>query len=429
MTTSKQSFTFYGGAREFAAYKGSEALLHGAAETGKTISACYKVHLCALKYPRASLIILRKTLASTYATVLQTYRRKVLDGRPEAWGIQPYGGEKPEWFDYPNGARVWITGLDKASKILSGEHDLIFVNQMEELTIDDWEVLTTRTTGRAGNMPYGQTIGDANPAWPSHWMYHRPSLKTFTSWHEDNPMLFDPVTGIITAQGKQTMMRLDALTGVRKERLRYGRVAQAEGAIYTGYDEGIHRIYREMTPEHYPRYVAGVDWGYRNPGSLGVWGITGDGTMYLVAQYYHRGKGNSWWTEKAMQVNTEFGIEAFACDPSQPAYIEEFRKAGLNAVKGFNGVRPGIDAVERRLEDNRVFFVRDSLREADEGLIQERKPFKVEDEVPNYIWVSGDKELPVKEEDHGLDMVRYAVAYVDNVGREGKRQVQTWRPR
>jgi len=416
MTTSEPSFTFYGGAAEFAAYKGPEALLHGPAETGKTISACYKIHLCALKYPEASLVIARKTLASTYATVLQTYRRKVLGGRPEAWGIKPYGGEKPEWFDYPNGARLWITGLDKSSKTLSAEHDLVYVNQVEELNVEDWEILTTRTTGRAGHMPYAQTIGDANPAWPSHWMYHRDSLRTFTSQHADNPILFDPRTGIITAQGKRTMAVLDALTGVRKERLRWGRVAQAEGAIYTGYDEATHRIYREAAADHYPRYVAGVDWGYRNPGSLGVWGVTGEGAMYLVAQYYHRERGNSWWVEKALQLDAEFGIEAFACDPSQPAYIQEFRNAGLNAVKGFNEVRPGIDAVESRFETAMIFFLRDSLREADQGLIQEKKPYQAEDEIPNYIWANNDKEQPVKQDDHGLDMTRYAVAYVDRLG-------------
>ena len=74
----KADFTFYGGAREFVRYKGSEAILHGPAETGKTISTLTFLHLCALKYPKASIVICRKTLTSTYGSVLQTYQNKVL---------------------------------------------------------------------------------------------------------------------------------------------------------------------------------------------------------------------------------------------------------------------------------------------------------------------------------------------------------------
>jgi len=405
---------FYGGAREFVRYHGTEAIIHGPAETGKTISALWKLHLCALKYPGASIVIARKTQTSVYSTVLRTYTEKVLLGSVQAWGIKPYGGDKPEWFDYDNGSRIWIAGMDKAGKVLSAEHDLAYVNQAEELTLADWETLTTRTTGRAGHMPYAQTIGDANPSYPAHWMYHRDSLRMFYSKHEENPTLFDQRTGEITEQGKRTLEILEALTGVRKQRLRYGLAAQAEGAIYDEWSEAVHLVYADAAPTQYPRYIAGVDWGYRNAGVLGVFGITGDGTMYLVAQYYHTGKRDDWWLERAKDVRREFGaIEAFACDPSEPAYIAKFCEAGLNAIPGFNAVIPGITAVKKRLAEGRLRVVRDSLRLPDATLIEARKPASVQDEMPAYVWADKTKETPVKEDDHGVDMVRYAVAYAD----------------
>ena len=58
----QRDFTFYGAAKEFVSFKGAEAVIHGPAETGKTISALWKLHLCALKYPNASLVISRKIL-------------------------------------------------------------------------------------------------------------------------------------------------------------------------------------------------------------------------------------------------------------------------------------------------------------------------------------------------------------------------------
>ncbi len=414
---SKVRFTFYGGAREFVRYHGPEALLHGPAETGKTISALWKLHRLALKYANASIVIARKTQASIYGTALRTYTEKVLGGEEmmARVGVTPYGGSKPEWFDYPNGARIWIAGLDKAGKVLSAEHDVVYVNQAEELELADWETLTTRTTGRAGHMPYSQTIGDCNPSYPSHWMYQRQSLRMFYSKHEDNPILYDPLTGAITTQGVRTMGILDALTGARKERLRYGRPAQAEGVVYDEWDASVHLIYVDAVPEC-TRFVASQDWGYTNAGVFGVWAIDGDGRMYLVRQVYQTGRTIDWWVKTATKLQAEFGyFEAVACDPAEPAYIAAYQNAGLNARPANNAVLPGINAVKQRLAARRLFVVRDSLWATDDTLTEARKACKVEDEFPMYVWADKvGKEVPVKENDHGMDMVRYAVMLVDN---------------
>jgi phage terminase large subunit len=404
-------FTFYGGAREFVRYHGPEAIIHGPAETGKTISALWKLHRLALKYPDASLVIARKTQASIYGTVLETFTKKVLGDRAV---VDVYGGGKPEWFDYRNGARIWIAGLDKAGKVLSAEHDLVYVNQTEELELADWETLTTRTTGRAGHMPYSQTIGDANPSYPSHWMYNRPSLRMFYSKHEENPVLFDPATHDITAQGKRTMAVLDALTGVRKERLRYGKPAQAEGAVYDEWDASVHLIYADAMPEC-TRFIASQDWGYTNAGVFGVWAIDGDGGMYLVRQVYQTGRTIDWWVETAKGLRDEYGyFEAVACDPAEPAYIAAYQQAGLNARPADNAVLPGINAVKQRMAQKRLHIVRDSLGQVDETLEAERKPKCLEDEIPMYVWANKSaKEQPVKADDHGVDMLRYAVMYLD----------------
>lgn len=411
-----RDFEVFGGVKEFVNYRGPEAIVHGPAETGKTIGALYKLHICATEYSNASIVICRKTLASTYSTVVVMFQKKVLG---ENSPVQAYGGEKPQWFDYPNGSRIWVTGMDKSSKILSAEHDVAYINQVEELTLGEWETLTTRTTGRAGNMPYAQTIGDCNPAWPMHWIYNRSSLRLFHSRHSENPALFDQKTGEITAQGRLTMTVLEALTGLRRTRLLEGKAARAEGVIYEDWDEGVHLIYADDLPE-LRRYVAGVDWGYTHPGVLGVWGLDNDGRMYLVVQVYRTKKTIDWWIEQSRALDEEFNIEVFACDPSEPAYIEQYQRAGLNAVAGFNPVRPGINAVQERLAKAgdgkpRLFIVRDSLRQPDIALQSEKHPHAVEQEFPGYVWADRKaREQPVKEFDDGLDMMRYTVMHIDS---------------
>ncbi len=413
-------FEVFGGARDFVNCRASEVMIHGPAETGKTIAALYKLHIAASTYKNASLVICRKTLASTYSTVLQTFQNKVLPpfDALASYGIEPYGGEKPEWYDYrKTGARIWLAGMDKSSKILSAEHDIIYINQAEELELGNWETCTTRTTGRAGNMPYSQTIGDMNPAYPSFWVYHRDSLNLFYSKHGENPALFNQHTGEITEQGGRTMAVLDALTGLRRTRLRDGKPAMAEGAIYDTWDDAVHLIDASQVP-HLQRFVGAADWGFRHPGVLGVFGLDYNGAMYLVAQVYRTGKQIDWWCQRAAELEQEYAIEAWICDPSEPAYIEQLR-----GQAGYNRVRPGIDAVQSRLKDKRLFVVRGSLRHSDQALIAAKKPYRVQDEMAGYVWSSTRKEQPVKEQDDGLDMLRYGVAYVDGLGRDESRTV------
>ena len=191
-------YTPWGQCLEFTRCKDGEAVIAGPAETGKTLAALFKLHICACKYPDASIVMARKQLTDTYPSVVKMFQDKVLD---EHAPCVVYGGEKPQWFQYFNGSRIWVAGLDKAGKVLSAEHDIIYINQAEELTLGDWETLTTRTTGRAGHMPYSQTIGDCNPAGERHWIVKRANeglLTLFKSTHRDNPTLFNPYTGEIT---------------------------------------------------------------------------------------------------------------------------------------------------------------------------------------------------------------------------------------
>ena len=237
----------------------AEVVLAGPADCGKTIATLTKLHWLACTYPGASLVIARKQLTDTYGSVLVTFQKKVLGADKRI--VVPYGGEKPQWFDYPNGSRIWVAGLDKPGKVLSAEHDVILVCQGEELSLPDWETLTTRTTGRAGHMPYSQAILDVNPAGPTHWIRTRAktgALTMFESTHKDNPELFDQATGQITEQGEKRIGRLKTLTGARLMRLYHGLWVSPEGAIYSVFDENKHQVKAFPIPLTWPRFV-GID--------------------------------------------------------------------------------------------------------------------------------------------------------------------------
>jgi phage terminase large subunit len=66
------NYTPRGGCRDFFYAKDNEYIATGGAETGKTLAACWKMHILSLKYAGLNGAIIRKTQKSLYGSVLQT---------------------------------------------------------------------------------------------------------------------------------------------------------------------------------------------------------------------------------------------------------------------------------------------------------------------------------------------------------------------
>ena len=86
-------------------------------------------------------------------------------------------------------------------------------------------------------------------------------------------------------------------------------------------------------------------------------------------------------------------------------------------------VLEGIEAVKARLKVQRdgkprLYICRDALAERDQALADAKKPLCTQDEVLEYVWNDHTKkEEPRKDNDHGMDTMRYVVAAIDLVGR------------
>lgn len=221
-----------------------EMLLEGPAGSGKTRPIMELFHLLALRYPGFRALFTRKVGATLATTCLVTFRRWVLQPQD---GVRFFGGSKsePSAFQYPNGSEIVVGGLDvgadgKQSKILSSEYDAIFVNEATELSLEDWETLTTRL--RPFVLTHPRIIGDCNPSHSAHWLNKRceeGKTRRFRSRLEDNPLYFRE-DGELTPAGETYLAGLDALTGSRYERLRLGLWVGVENALFPHFDRKLH---------------------------------------------------------------------------------------------------------------------------------------------------------------------------------------------
>jgi phage terminase large subunit len=425
-------YVFYGANRELWHCREPEVVLSGPYETGKSLSALSKIHALCVKYPGCRVLLVRKLYSALVATALQTYYNKILPYPPSSslCPVKVFGGGRPDTITYPNGSVIVVAGLDNADKVLSGEYDFIYANQAEELSLHDWEQLLSRATGRAGNAPYSQVIGDANPGPPNHWILSRPSITRLDARHEDNPALFDHETGEWTAQGKRTLAILSTMTGLRYKRGFLGLWAGSEGQIYESYDEEIHVIDPFPIPDSWPRYRV-IDFGYTNP-FVCLWAaLSPAGVLYVYREIYMTGR----IVDEHVNGKDGDGILALSRGETYLATICDhdaedratLEKYGIKTVKADKAIRPGIEAVQLRLRPDvdgraRLLFMRNSLVERDEQLSLRYRPTRTVEEFGGYAWPSLDgrarvqsrrDELPLKADDHGLDCLRYLVMYVD----------------
>lgn len=260
-----------------------EFILAGPAETGKTWAALWRLDQLLRENPGEQFVLARKIQSTIWGTVLVTWKRiQELRGQLGDAPAVAYGGEKPEFYDYPNGARLWVGGMDNPQKILSGERGAIYFNQAEEFTLQDWETCLSRATGRGSKMRPPMLFGDANPGPEDHWILKRPQIKVFHSKHVDNPSLYEE-DGTITEQGKRTMATLQSLTGIRYRRLCLGEWVGAEGLFFEEWDDDLHTCESFDIPADWPIWGA-FDHGYAHNTAFGLF-TQHQGVIYQIAEH------------------------------------------------------------------------------------------------------------------------------------------------
>lgn len=447
-----------GSALELFGARDPEVLLSGAAGTGKSRACLEKVHAMCMLNPGMRAVILRKTAVSLTNTGIVTFREHVAKEALATGELRYYGGsgQEPACYKYSNGSTIVCGGMDKATKIMSSEYDVAYCQEATEFTENDWEAITTRL--RHGAVSFQQLLADCNPDAPHHWLKQRcdrGQTRIIYCRHEDNPVLYCDIRncgsaktdtkdcgsakiGIAcehgsteahwTPKGAAYIALLDALTGVRYQRLRLGQWAAAEGLVYDTFDPAVHLHKPIAEPPLTWRRFWAVDFGYTNPFVWQSWAEDPDGRLYLYREVYMTGRLVEDHAATILRLQrTKRGREpqpyAIVCDHDAEGRATLEAKLGMSTVPAHKSVLEGIEAVKARLKVQgdgrpRLYLCRDALYEPDPTLTEARKPNCTQQEVLEYVWGPGVvKEAPLKENDHGVDAMRYLIAYVDLKGR------------
>lgn len=390
-------------------------LLEGTAGSGKSRLALEKLHAFLCHYPNATGLALRKDKVSARRSIVPFLQAQVMGSTD--WG-RFY--KTDGLFQYNNGSQLWIAGMNgeqqrEAIRSIGqdGSADIVFMEEGTAFTREDFSELMARLRGKAS--PWLQMIVSTNPDSPKHWIYtdliKGQKASVYTSRATDNPYL-----------PAQYFDALDMLTGVRRQRLKLGKWVSAEGGIYSEYNESIHVVDR-FEPPLEGRYLVGVDFGFRNPTSVSLYYVDPNDVVYQYRQIYRSRMTVEELCPYIAQMVGDRQVEAWLCDHDAENRATLERHLGIETTAANKAVTMGIELVKSRLKSKRLFFMSsavdydDQALGADDRLINEKKPLMTVDEITGYSWspstVNG-KEVPLKVDDHGVDELRYVVAYLDS---------------
>ena len=445
-------FAIYGRMYDLWEDPASVKIAGGTYDAGKTFSLCAYMDALAMEFPGARMTFVHRSLSRVFRNILPTYYKYLgytptSRDAPNPTFVTRYGGEKPEFFEYKNGTRIYVNGLDKPQNLLSDFFDAGFVNQCELLPFDAWDELTARVSERAGTMPIAQLVGDCNPSIPNHWIRQQakekklqyfslsfldnpeiidqssPKLAEFKREFENNPnpKLLKKIEHLFTDSGFRRVEKLKNLEGLRFKRGFLGLWGSGEDLVFEQFDPEIHIVDTTIMP-NWPRYLS-VDWGFRDAASVIWWAHAPDDRLYAYKEIYKTGliKPDLIRLVKENCDPYEDRIRYAAVDSADQDGIEQFRRAGFRVNEPKKDKVAQIQAVQKRLKVDEtgqpaIFFKRDRLvHPPDENLKEKYLPVEVTDEFLSLSYSEKRTGNPQKDdaetdgEKHGVDGTSYLV--------------------
>lgn len=311
--------------------------------------------------------VVRKTLPALKASALRDF----IEILTSAGWYSENNHNKTEHTYTLFGNLVEFVSLDQPQKVRGRKRHVLFCNEANELTLEDFRQLSMRTTMKI--------ILDYNPSMIEHWIYDevipREDCEYYQTTYKDNPHLEDVVVKEIERlqETDPDMWRIYGLgeRGVNRHAVYWASPGTPKGKLL-GY---------------------GLDFGFSNDPTALVSVHVDDKDLYVQEHLYMTGLTNSDLIAKLEELEIP-KREYIIADSADPKSIEEIHRAGWlvkPSKKGADSVRAGIQL----LKQHKLFYEGDNLRK----------------EFLSYKWkVDKNKKAtnyPEDDYNHALDAARY----------------------
>lgn len=300
--------------------------LQGGTRSGKTYSALQWLIKQCLNYQGMTISIVRKTLPALKSSAMRDF----IDILNSIGYYSEANHNKTENIYILNNNIIEFFSLDIADKLRGRKRDVLYINEANEIDLEDWRQLLLRTTGKV--------IIDYNPSDFEHWIYDqvltRDDCGLIITTYKDNPHLPDAL--------KREIESLEQADPEYWKIFGLGERGQLMGLVFNNWTNQV------AVPNEANFIGYGLDWGFSaDPTALvSVWKYEQE--LYIREELYERGLTNQDIAERLKSL--EVGRKEIFADSAEPKSIEEVYRLGYNikpTQKGKDSIINSIDILRR----------------------------------------------------------------------------------
>ena len=299
----------------------------GGTRSSKTYSLAQLIILKALQTKGKVYTICRKTLPALKGTAYRDFFNIL-----ETHNLyNPEHHNKSELTYKLNNNEIEFISVDMPQKIRGRKRHILWLNEANEFSFEDWIQLTLRTTENI--------YLDFNPSDPYSWIYdnviNREDCTFIKSTYLDNPFL-----------PEETIKEIERLRDLDSNYWKIyglGDMAQPTETIFRQFE------ICNNVPEQAQLIAMGMDFGYSNDPTALVEVFKLNDNLYLNEVLYSKGLTNQDIAAELRKHSITRQIEIIG-DSAEPKSIEEINRLGFNvkpAKKGADSINMGIDILRR----------------------------------------------------------------------------------
>lgn len=287
---------------------------------------------------------------------------------------------------------IMLRGWESIETLRGQRFDFIVVDEiasMRNWAVNWQEVIRPTLTDTKGEVLFISTPKGFNHFYD---LYNLQNIDTdYKSFHfttYDNPHI--PADEIEKAKQEVTEDRFaqEYLADFRK----------TEGLVYKEFDRNRH-IFNDVNIQNVSEFIAGVDFGFTNPCAVIHIKKDYDNNYFVIDEWYKTGRTDEQIGDyiKSCAFNTVYP------DPENPSAISVLSGKGINVaevIKGKDSVMTGVNKVRDLFKRNKLKIHKNCV-----NLISELETYSYPEKKPG----QNEQENPIKEKDHALDALRYAI--------------------
>jgi PBSX family phage terminase large subunit len=321
--------------------------------------------------------------APTYKILQQSTLPKFFQNFPQ---LRKYYKESKGVIELPTGGVVYCRSFESPLGVEGITANWIWLDEAGQMAYLAWTIVKSRVA-----MTGGQIFISTTP-YTLNWLYQ----EFYLPWlrKEDNRLSVFTWASIDNPNFPKE--HFDA----EKKRLSPAEFARRYEGEFTKMEGLVYELHKEQIIA--PRVInvkdtiLGLDFGFHNPAAGAVIKIDNDNNYFITDEYYKAGKVQDEIEDDLRKLQDAGSFHQVYPDPVEPDRVEAMKRHGFYTREVDKNVILGIDRVRELIRKRQLFVFDNCKNTIDEFNSYHYDPEKL-------------KEEPVKENDHLMDAIRYAI--------------------